>query len=455
MRNFAWLIATSSLIASSALAQEAPVTPLAEISADKQAESQTAPLAEEKATAPAPVPQNVITLDAAIQKALANSPRLKASTAALAGSKGARNQAGAWVNPEASVEAENVGGKGQYRGLNSAEVTYGVSQLVEIGGKRSARIGVADQEVTLAGFDLQAARLDLIRDVQLAYADAIAAQEQVKITDEQQSLAKEILSVVSQRVGAAREPLIQKSKAEVALSTTTIAHDKAERALVTTKRALAALWGGEMEQYALDNAAFFTITQPQPLPTVEGLKKNPDFARFDAELAKSKSALDLEKANAVPDPRISAGVRDFRENNDRAFVVGLSLPIPVFNLNRGNIEKARQEVSRTESLKDNTALTLNTELTRAQADYETSYHQAVTLKDTILPAAQKAFTLSRRGYGEGKFSYLEVLDAQRTLYETRASYQDALRDYHRSRAEVERLTATHLSPSNHNEETHE
>jgi len=450
MRQLILCLLSTTLLSASAFAAEMP-----EASEEK-------PAAAESAATPAPapavavaVPQNVLTLDLAIEKALANSPRLKASNAVLAGSKGARSQAGAWVNPEASVEGENVGGKGQYRGIQSAEITYGVSQLVEIGGKRSARIGVADQDVTLASFDLQAARLDLIRDVQLAYADAIAAQEQVKITDEQQSLAKEILSVVKQRVGAAREPMIQRSKAEVTLSTTTIAHDKAERALVTTKRALAALWGGEMDQYVLDNAAFFTITQPQPLASAEGLKKNPDFARYDAELAKSKSALDLEKANAVPDPRISAGVRDFRESNDRAFVVGLSLPIPVFNMNRGNIEKARQEVSRTENLKENTALTLNTELTRAQADYETSYHQAITLKDTILPAAQKAFSLSRQGYGEGKFSYLEVLDAQRTLYETRASYQDALRDYHRSRAEVERLTATHLSPSNHNEEPHE
>ncbi|MBS0207761.1 MAG: TolC family protein [Planctomycetes bacterium] len=403
-----------------------------------------------------PTTPMVVTLETAITNALAASPRLRSVKASLAASKGERDQASAWANPEASVEAENIGGEGQYRGLRSAEVTYGVSQLIEIGGKRSARIDVAEQGATLAGFDYETARLDLVREVQLAYIDAIAAQEQAQITSEQQELAKDVLSVVSQRVGAAREPLIQKSKAEVALSTSTIAHDKAELALVTAKRALASLWGGTNEAYELDNAAFFTITQPAPLAVaMDEWKKNPDFARFDAEVARSKAALDLEKANAVPDPRISAGVRDFRESNDRAFVVGLSLPIPVFNLNRGNIETARQEVTRTESIRENAALTLNTELTRAQAELEIAYNQAVTLKDTILPAAQKAFTLSRRGYGEGKFSYLEVLDAQRTLYETRSSYQDALRDYHRNRAEVERLTATHTTPASYNEEPHE
>ncbi len=433
MRQLIICLTATTLLSASAFAAEPPATPVI-----------------------APLSSNVVTLDMAVQKALANSPRLRASAAVMAASKGERSQAGAWVNPDISAEAENVGGKGPYRGLQSAEVTYGVSQLVEIGGKRSARIGMAEQGVTLAGFDNETARLDLVRDVQLAYADAIAAQEQIKITTEQQELAKEVLSVVSQRVGAAREPMIQKSKAEVALSTSTIAHDRAERALATSKRVLASLWGGADDPYELDNAAFFTIAKPLPLAGATGAwKNNPDFARFDAELARSRAALDLEKANSVPDPRISAGVRDFRESNERAFVVGLSLPIPVFNLNRGNIEKARQEVTRTESLKDNAALSLSSELTRAQAELDMAYYQAVTLKDTILPAAQKAFALSRQGYGEGKFSYLEVLDAQRTLFETRSGYQAALRDYHRGRADVERLTATHLLPSNHNEEPHE
>lgn len=450
-----YLLCATFLSSTAFAAEDLPTAPEPTQKEEAVPLAPAAPLASAPVASPKPI-SGVLTLDAAIQKAIASSPRLRASQAAALASKGERSQASAWVNPEASIEAENVGGKGAYRGIDSAEITYGVSQLVEVGGKRSARVGIAEQGVTLAGFDYEAAKLDLIRDVQLAYADAIAAQEQVKITQEQQDLAKEVLDVVSQRVNAAREPLIQKSKAQVTLSSSTIAHDKAERALRTTKRNLAALWGSSEENYPLDDAAFFTITQPSPLNgTPDAWKKNPDFARYDAELAKSRAALDLEKANAIPDPRISAGFRDFRENNSRAFVVGLSLPIPILNLNQGNIEKARQDVNRTESTKDVTALTLNTELTRTQAELETSYHQAITLKDTILPTAEKAFKLSRQGYGEGKFSYLEVLDAQRTLYDTRAEYHDALKDYHRSRAEVERLTALHLSPSNHNEESHD
>lgn len=171
-----------------------------------------------------------------------------------------------------------------------------------------------------------------------------------------------------------------------------------------------------------------------------------------SELARSKANLDLERANAIPDPSISVGVREFRESNDRAFVAGLSIPIPVFNANGGNIAKARHEVNKTESDKRAAEITLSTELMRAEQELENAYRQAQSLKDTVIPAAEKAYSLSRQGYGAGKFPYLEVLDAQRTLVEARAEYNDTLKEYHTKRAEVERMTAKNLPATNQKEE---
>ena len=386
---------------------------------------------------------SMITLEEAIQKALKTSPRLKAYEAGRLASEGERQQAGLWTNPEIGIEAENFAGSGPYSSFNSAEVTYGVSQQIEMGGKRGARVEAANQAVTLAGFDQEAARLDLIHDVTLAYVEAVAAQEAVVLTQEQQTLAGDVLETVSSRVNAAREPLIQKSKAEVTMATSRIAYETAQRQLGTAKRFLAALWGESTDVYTLDGSAFFNITEPKRFdPASDSWKSIPDFARWEAEIARSKAAHQLEKANAIPDPSIEAGVRDFQESGDQAFIVGVSLPIPILNQNQGNITKARQEIIRAESKRDDVALTLSARLNEAQQEFETSYHQAVALHQTILPSAEEAFKLSREGYGLGKFSYLEVLDAQRTLNETRAQYHETLKDYHRSRAEVERLTAT-------------
>lgn len=441
-RSLAWLLCATILTSAPAFAAEvaAEITPPAAEEA-----------AEAKPTPPAKI-SGALSLQHAIDRAIANSPRLKSSQASYLASKGARSQADAWANPGIDVAVENFGGKNSMKGFDSTETTVGVSQLIEIGGKRSARAGIADQGMSLAQFDQEAARLDLIRDVELAYTDAVAAQEQIKIAEDEKERATAMLKTVRLRVGAAREPLIQQSKAEVTFASSEIGVEQAKRQLVAAKKALASLWGGD-ETFILDSSDFFEITPP--VVTSENLKKNPDIARYDNELLKSKAALDLEKANAIPDPTISAGIRDFRDTGDKAFVAGISFPIPIFNANRGNIERARQELSKTEFDKDTSALSLNTNLVKEKSEMETSYQQAVALRDKILPSAEKAFRLSREGYGVGKFPYLEVLDAQRTLFDTREQYLATLKTYHTSRAEVERLTAVHTADKNSQEQPHE
>lgn len=384
----------------------------------------------------------VITLEDAVSRAFSASPRLGQAAAAQAASRGTRLQAGLRVNPEIGVETQNFAGRGQYRGFNSAETFVGVSQLVELGGKRAARVGLAEQGVALAGFDSRAARLDLRRDVERAFVDVEAAQERVKLAAEQKSLAKEVYDTVRRRVSAAREPQIQQSKAGLTLSSAGIGVEQARMNLTAAREALAALWGGGDAAFTVDGADFFRVTKPPSLGSaLEASRDNPDVARFDAEVSRSKAALELERANAVPDPRVAGGVRDFRNGGAQALVVNFSIPIPVANGNQGNIERARQEIVRSEAGRRTAELATGAELARSQAELEAAYLQAVSLRGEMLPGAKKAFALARQGYETGRFAYLEVLDAQRTLHDLRSQYLEALRAYHRGRADVARLTA--------------
>ena len=166
---------------------------------------------------------SVLTLDAAIQQALHYSPKVKSADAAKSASEGESLQAGYYANPEIGVEAENIGGSGDYKGFSGAEVTYGVSQVIERGGKRAARKDMAAQAQSLSEYDLQAAKLDVIRDVTVAYMQVAAADAQVEIAREEKRFAEEVLKTVSSRVQAAADPLYLKSKAEVAGATSAIA----------------------------------------------------------------------------------------------------------------------------------------------------------------------------------------------------------------------------------------
>src|SRR3546814_16879005 len=69
-----------------------------------------------------------------------------------------------------------------------------------------------------------------------------------------------------------------------------------------------------------------------------------NLLRRNADVLRSRAELELERSQAIPDLTLSAGVRQFRETDDSAFLVGVSIPIPVFDRNRGAIERAGAEV---------------------------------------------------------------------------------------------------------------
>jgi cobalt-zinc-cadmium efflux system outer membrane protein len=407
------------------------------------------------AVAVKPIKPSGFTLDEAIAKALEQSPRLKAFNSGVAAARGEQRQAGAWQNPEVNYSLENFGGGAAYNLISPRQNSFGVSQLIEVGGKISARENIAGKGLEIASLDEQAATLDVIRDVTTAYAEAVAAEENVRLATEQKELAVDVLKSVSVRVGAAAAPLIQKSRAEVERSTATIALDKANRERDISRKKLAATMGEDRFTLPLDSTAFYAITKPELAPLEEKLKANPDLVKLGSSLEQSKARLDLERANAIPDPRFNAGIIEIPSANDKAFVVGVSLPIPVFNANRGNIEKARHEVSRTEMDNRQMALNASAELTQAHERMENSFVQAETLKTEILPSADKAFRLAREGYGLGRFPYLEVLDAQRSLFGVKQQQIEAIREFHTAKAQVERLTATRLSQLQKSGENHE
>lgn len=437
--SFHWLLCATVLASQPVLAQEtaAPDAPTPIAPAVAQAQKFSG-----------------VSLSDAIAKALAQSPRLKGFDSGVAAAQGERQQAGAWYNPTIGVDAENVSGNGPYKGFSSAELTYGVTQQFQIGGKISAREDIAGKGLEMASLDKQAAALDIIRDVTTAYAEVVAAEENARLAREQKDLANDVLKSVSTRVSAAAAPLMQKSRAEVERASAAIALDKATRESQIARKKMAALMGEESFTQTIDTTAFYTITKPDLASLEDKLKGNPDLVRLDSSFAQAKARLDLEKANAIPDPQVNVGVRDFRDSGDRAFIVGVSLPIPILNANRGNIAKARSEVSRAEQDNRQFALNTNAELTQAVERMENTYMQAETLKSEILPSADKAFRLAREGYGLGRFPYLEVLDAQRSLFGVKQQHIDAIRDFHTAKAQVQRLTAIHLSDIQEKGEPH-
>lgn len=382
-----------------------------------------------------------ITLAEAITKALAQSPRVQAFSKGINAARGEQDQAGAWPNPEIEVGAENFAGSGDYGSFTSAEINYGISQEIPLTGKISARQAIATAALDAATLDEAAARLDVIRDATVAFMTVIAAEESVALATEQKELAADVLRSVNRRVAAAASPLIQRSRAEVENASAALALDKAHSDRDVARRALAAVVGENSFERPIASEAFYAITKPDPIPAPAATDPLIDNLRQNSTLAIARARIDLEQANALPDPRVSVGVREFQSSGDRALLLSIGLPIPVLNTNSGTIEKVRQEALRTELDNRQALLDRTADLRRAHARLMRSYVEASTLKTSILPAATQAFRWARDGYAAGRFPYLEVLDAQRSLFLARQQKIDALREFHTAQAEVARLIA--------------
>ena len=144
-------------------------------------------------------------------------------------------------------------------------------------------------------------------------------------------------------------------------------------------------------------------------------------------MLRSNAAVSLERARRIPDVTISAGVKRVTTGGvpDNKAVVGVSIPIPLFNTNKGALLEATHKAARANADLDRERTRLRLDLTQAYANFEAAAQEAQRLKADILPAARLALDAMSRGYGSGKFSFLDVLDAQRTLF--RASRNTCVR----------------------------
>ena len=152
----------------------------------------------------------------------------------------------------------------------------------------------------------------------------------------------------------------------------------------------------------------------------------------------------LEKARGVPDLTLTLGPRKFQDTGSWAWVGGVSLPLPIFNRNQGARRAAEFELERTRHEVAAMRITLESRLSRVLERLRAVGDEARSYKEEIVPASIEAFEAMSLGFREGKFGFLEVLDAQRSLFEASLLLLDSQQRYAAARAELDRLVGLPL-----------
>ena len=403
-----------------------------------------------------------LTLKEAVRLVLLYNPELASFDKEVRALEGVRLQAGLLRNPDLSVNLDNVGNMGvSQRGTTTPGATIKenveqqdliirISQLIELGGKRAARVHAASLGREVAGKDYEAKRLELVARVANIFTEVVAGQEQLRLAEESQQLARQVVDAVKRRVEAGKVPPIEETRVGVAFSATRIAVAQAQRDLLAARKRLVLLWGDTSPAFGKALGSLDShIILPSFDTLVDRALSSPMADRARRGIAHRKALLEVEQTLRVPNITLGGGMIKHWESGGTTGVVGISMPLQLFDRNQGNIREAHQRLDKALDEQAATELSLRTELVQAYEGLVASENEIAILRSEILPAAKSAFEVTNKGYELGKFGFLEVLDTQRTLFQNQVLYVRAQANYQRLVNEIERLIA---APIDHDPE---
>ncbi|HEX9210985.1 MAG TPA: TolC family protein [Bradyrhizobium sp.] len=381
-----------------------------------------------------------LTMRTALSRALAASPRLTAAERDVGIATGQRIQAGALLNPELSYEQDNSLGSGIYRGTKSAETTLQISQAFELFGKREARIAAGAAGIEVAAIQRKAIRLEVLSETAIAFLSVLGAQRRIQIFDEQITAIDRLTPLLRRRVEAGASSPAETGRAEVASALVKADRERFKATLASARRELAVLMGDPAPKFAEVSGRLDTTGRPPSFQAVvAAIDANPQLARWTAVYAQRNAELLLARLKPYPDVRIAAGWRHFNETNDDAVRLTVSVPIPVFDQNQGNILSAQESLAKTKAEREASRNTLIVVAGRAYDSLQGSLRELAVLRETAIPKAKEAAEAISQGYGQGRFTLLEVLDAQASVAQARLREQESLQNFHAGVATIEGL----------------
>lgn len=374
-----------------------------------------------------------LTLEGAVAKAAAATPLFRAGEAGIAAARAGRRQADVRPNPVVIVEGENLIGSGRYNVLGQAEITATYSQSIERGGKRAARVSLAERDIGVAEASARVARLDLASAVERAFLDVVIADYVAQIADTRLGIELEMQREALRRVRGYKDPLFVETRAAARVAQARIGVSAASTRQRSSRAALAAFWGEAGEALTVKGDLLTGV------PATSGIAAA-DLALADATTARAAAAVTVEETRRIQDYTVSGGARFLRGTNDIAAVAGITIPLGRFDRNQGAIERAQAERLRIELTAEAARLDRLRRLASLGADAAAARAQAQAIVTEVYPRTTKALQQVRAGYARGGFSFRDMQDAADAILSAQDQWLEAITKYRDLQTDIDRLT---------------
>ena len=393
-------------------------------------------------------PTGEIVLADALALALLRNPELAVDSYEQRAREAALLQAGVRPNPTLSLGVEDIGGTGDRKGLGDAQTTLILSQVVELGGKRAARVSLARADVEAAAWDYEIQRIELFSRVSDAFVEVLAAQRRLSLADDALKIAREVKSVATRRMKAGMASPAEELRAGVSVDISSTLREHTQHELKAARQALAALWAGTPRFTRAQGDLMKVPEPPSADDLTRRIESSPNVARWQAEVARREAMRKLARSSRTPNLELNGGPRHLAasggEKGDMSLVVGVSVPLPFWDRKAGAIAEAEQRFAQVAAERKADLVRVTTAIQAAQLGLVAAVEEAKVLRERVLPGIERTLEILRRGYEEGRFAQVEVLEAEKARVEAREQELRSLVEAHQSAREIERLTGVPL-----------
>ena len=368
-----------------------------------------------------------------LRRAQGTSPRLAESEADVRRAAGLATQAGVRPNPVIGLEAEDFGGSKPYGGIDRSQFTLSASQAFELGAKRPARIEAGAASIQAARLLRDQQRSDFALLLATAYLQTEVAQRRSILADAALELAIEDARIAQVLVTSGKEAELRGLQAQTVVSTARAESGLAQAERSAALSSLTALAGSDVAFTSLGGSLLQHADRIEAIQPIDPLE-TPSYLAAKAQRDAAAKRVRVERTRATPDLTVSVGVRRIQESDATDFVAGVSMPIPVFDQNRGNVSAARAELQGAEARLNAARLDAEATIRSSTARLAASQARVAAAHDAER-TGQEAYRLTRLGYQAGKLPLIEVLTARRSVSE--AALQTLTASVERLNAEAE------------------
>jgi cobalt-zinc-cadmium efflux system outer membrane protein len=338
---------------------------------------------------------------------------------------------------------DNTAGPPQY----SANVTF----PVERGGKRDARIDVAQNSISTAQFRLRNAMRSVVLDTQNAFVDVLLAGEMVNLARQNYEALNNVVQINTTRVRAGDLAEVDLLRSRVATLQYQNLVSQAELRLKTAYQRLRLVIGRGIAGRPIE--AIGELRRDIESIVLESVLKEarqlrPDLLAQRQEQARSQAELRLQIATGKVDYTVGTAFNRQQGAAGTGNSLGFffSMPLPLRDKNQGEIERARREQEQISLQIRSLEQSIDSEVDTAYEQYSTARTLLETFEKTMLQQAQDVRRVSEYSYTRGQASIIEFLDAQRAFNDTMQGYNEARAEFARQLYQLDSVSGKSVSP---------